>query len=349
MMDTILNLGLGDRRGGGPRARDAGNERFAWDSYRRFVQMFGEVVLGVPADRFEHALSRKKSARGVAARHRARRAGDLRELVDEFRRLVRERDGRGLPGRPARAAAGRDRRRVPLVAEPTRRRSTGAPHGIPDDLGTAVNVDAMVFGNLGDDSRHRRLLHPQPGDRRAALYGEFLPNAQGEDVVAGIRTPLPLGGAGGRSSPDAYARAARDHGAARGALRRRAGHRVHDRARHAVHAADPRRPSAPRRPRCGSPSRPGRRGRDRPRPGASAASTRRSSTSCCTPRSTRAPSASGVGARAARVAGRRERRGRLRRRRPPSARHAAASRVILVRCETSPEDIHGMIVAAAAS
>src|SRR4051794_773791 len=188
MMDTILNLGMSERAAAA-LAAESGNERFAWDSYRRFVQMYGEGVEGVPSDVYEHALTRKKSDRGVRA-DTDLDAADLGGLCAEFRRLTTEHGGT-LPEDPRaqlRGAVGAVFRSWSNPRATVYRRA----NNISDDLGTAVNVMQMVFGNLGDDSGTGVCFtrNPSTGEREA--FGEFLVNAQGEDVVAGIRTPRPL-------------------------------------------------------------------------------------------------------------------------------------------------------------
>jgi pyruvate,orthophosphate dikinase len=189
MMDSILNLGMSDATVAA-LARESGDERFAWDSYRRFLQMFGEVVEGVPSDVFERALTRKKTERGVRLDTELTVA-DLRGLVAEFRRLAREETGRELPD------DGREqlRRAVDAVFrswQNPRARVYRRANAIPDDLGTAVNVMQMVYGNLGEDSATGVCFTRNPSTGARELYGEFLQNAQGEDVVSGVRTPHPL-------------------------------------------------------------------------------------------------------------------------------------------------------------
>jgi pyruvate,orthophosphate dikinase len=189
MMDTILNLGIGDEVADG-LARAAGDERFAWDSYRRFLQMFGEVVIGVPGDVFEHALSRRKADRGVQSDTELG-PEDLRALVDDFRRLTREETGEEFPADPREQL----RRAVDAVFRSWQNPRAAVyrrANGIPDDLGTAVNVMQMVFGNLGETSATGVCFTRNPATGEKEVYGEFLVNAQGEDVVAGIRTPRPL-------------------------------------------------------------------------------------------------------------------------------------------------------------
>ncbi len=189
MMDTILNLGLNPRSVEG-LARASGNERFAADSYRRFVQMYSNVVLGVPSDLFEDALTRAKSSRGVHADVDLD-ASALRELVEEFLSISREQTGRDFPEDPREQLDGAIT--AVFASWNTPRARTYRRHeGISDDLGTAVNIMQMVYGNLGDDSATGVVFTRNPSTGERVLFGEFLLNAQGEDVVAGIRTPRPI-------------------------------------------------------------------------------------------------------------------------------------------------------------
>ena len=190
MMDTILNLGIDDAAVRG-LAAESGNPRFAWDSYRRFVQMFGEVVLGVPSDDFELALSQLKRERGVAL-DTDLSAEDLEGLVAVFKRITEESAGAGSFGDDPREQL---RLAINAVFESWQNPRAAVyrrANDIPDDLGTAVNVMQMVFGNLGDGSGTGVCFTRNPATGAKELYGEFLVNAQGEDVVAGIRTPRPL-------------------------------------------------------------------------------------------------------------------------------------------------------------
>jgi pyruvate, orthophosphate dikinase len=189
MMDTILNLGLNDEATEGLAAR-TGNPRFAFDSYRRLIQMFGEVVEGIDAHSFESALSSLKQQRKVQ-HDTDLSADDLRELVETFKAIYRDEAGFAF------AAGARDQllRAVRAVFESwdtPRAQVFRRAHDIPDDLGTAVNVVQMVFGNKGDRSGTGVAFTRDPSTGEAGLYGEFLANAQGEDVVAGIRTPQPI-------------------------------------------------------------------------------------------------------------------------------------------------------------
>jgi pyruvate, orthophosphate dikinase len=190
MMDTILNLGLNDESVEG-LARKSGDERFALDSYRRFVQMFGDVVMGVDGHLFEDALDRAKRERGVRSDVDLD-ADDLRRLVERFKEIYRSGTGEDFPQDPAEQLD----RAVSAVFRSwnTPRAITYRRHdNIPDDLGTAVNVGQMVFGNMGPTSATGVAFTRNPSTGERELYGEFLVNAQGEDVVAGIRTPRPLG------------------------------------------------------------------------------------------------------------------------------------------------------------
>jgi pyruvate, orthophosphate dikinase len=189
MMDTILNLGLNDETVEG-LARSTGNPRFAYDSYRRFINMFGDVVLGVDPQAFEDALTAKKDEVN-AAYDTDLSAEDLRDLCVRFKSLLQEHTGAGFPADPreqldlaVRAVFGSwDNHRAKVYRK---------LNGIPDDLGTAVSVQCMVFGNKGETSGTGVAFTRDPSTGENVFYGEFLMNAQGEDVVAGIRNPRPL-------------------------------------------------------------------------------------------------------------------------------------------------------------
>ncbi|MBM3328732.1 MAG: pyruvate, phosphate dikinase [Calditrichaeota bacterium] len=195
MMDTILNLGLNDATIKGLLAR-TGNPRFAWDSYRRFVQMYGDVVLGVKAasdreaDPFEEALDEAKSSRGV--KHDTElMAEDLSRLVDRFKEIIADRKGVRFPEDPWEQLWGA----IGAVFHSwmnDRAVEYRRLNSIPAHWGTAVNVQAMVFGNMGDDSGTGVAFTRNPASGAREFYGEYLTNAQGEDVVAGIRTPKPI-------------------------------------------------------------------------------------------------------------------------------------------------------------
>jgi pyruvate, orthophosphate dikinase len=189
MMDTILNLGLSDEAAEG-LAQATGDARFAWDSYRRLVQMYGDVVAGADAHRFEQELRALKERRGVE-QDLELSADDLRELTGRFKELYREAAGEDFP------ADARVQLRWAVQAvfdswETPRAQVYRRANGIPDDLGTAVSVVQMVFGNRGDESGTGVAFTRDPATGEQGLWGEFLTNAQGEDVVAGIRTPEPI-------------------------------------------------------------------------------------------------------------------------------------------------------------
>jgi pyruvate,orthophosphate dikinase len=187
MMDTVLNIGLTDASVAG-LAAVSGSERFAWDSYRRLIAMFGKTVLGVEG--FDEALDEAKAAKGVESDTELD-ADDLRALVERSKALVTEVTGRPFPQDP--------REQLDLAVRAVfgswtgeRARLYRRQERIPDDLGTAVNIVAMVFGNLGDDSGTGVAFTRDPGSGARGVYGDYLQNAQGEDVVAGIRNTLAL-------------------------------------------------------------------------------------------------------------------------------------------------------------
>jgi pyruvate,orthophosphate dikinase len=189
MMDTILNLGLNDRSVEGLKAK-TGNGRFAKDSYRRFIQMFGNVVLGIDKDAFEHELSAvKKKAKAKADVDLTEK--DFDEVIQRYEGVVQKHTGQPFPQEPreqlkgARDAVFRSWMNPRAV---TYRKLNDIPH----DLGTAVNVQSMVFGNMGETSATGVGFTRNPSTGAREFYGEFLENAQGEDVVAGIRTPRPI-------------------------------------------------------------------------------------------------------------------------------------------------------------
>ena len=198
MMDTILNLGLNDETVEG-LAKSTGNERFAWDSYRRFIQMFGNVVMGIPHEKFEKILEKKKEEVG-AKEDVELSAQDLKEVVKEYKELVKRETGREFPQDPYQQL----KMAIKAVFD-----SWNNPRAIkyreinkiPEDYGTAVNIVAMVFGNMGETSGTGVAFTRNPSTGENVFYGEYLKNAQGEDVVAGIRTPQPLTKAQ-KSSPE---------------------------------------------------------------------------------------------------------------------------------------------------
>jgi len=189
MMDTVLNLGLNDVTIQGIINRTK-NERFAYDSYRRFIQMFGNVVLGIDHDKFEELLEETKKELGVKLDTEVDVDG-LKKLVEKYKKLVKKETGKDFPQEP--------KVQLEMAIDAVfkswnnkRAITYRKVNKIPDDLGTAVNVQEMVFGNMGDDSGTGVGFTRNPSTGEKEYYGEYLLNAQGEDVVAGIRTPLPL-------------------------------------------------------------------------------------------------------------------------------------------------------------
>ncbi|WP_328948492.1 pyruvate, phosphate dikinase [Streptomyces sp. NBC_01220] len=189
MMDTVLNIGLSDASVVGLVAQ-SGDERFAWDSYRRLIQMFGKTVLGVDGDLFEEALEAAKEAKGVTVDVDLD-AADLKKLVKQFKKIVTRDAGRDFPQDP------REQMDLAIKAvfdswNTDRAKLYRRQERIPGDLGTAVNVCSMVFGNLGPDSGTGVAFTRDPASGHQGVYGDYLQNAQGEDVVAGIRNTVPL-------------------------------------------------------------------------------------------------------------------------------------------------------------
>jgi pyruvate,orthophosphate dikinase len=189
MMDTVLNIGLSDKSVQG-LAKQAGDDRFAWDSYRRLIQMFGKTVLGVDGDLFEEALEAAKAAKKVTVDTELE-AADLKKLVTKFKKIVKAEAGRDFPQDP--------REQMDLAIKAVfdswngdRAKLYRRQERIPHDLGTAVNVCSMVFGNLGPDSGTGVAFTRDPASGHQGVYGDYLQNAQGEDVVAGIRNTVPL-------------------------------------------------------------------------------------------------------------------------------------------------------------
>jgi len=186
MMDTVLNLGLNDKTIIALMEKTK-NERFGWDSYRRFVQMFGSVVMDVEHDKFEEALQSKKDKKNIKFDTELT-AEDLKELVEDYKRIVKEAKGKDFPQDP--------REQLEMAVDAVfdswnnkRAVSYRNLHDIPHNIGTAVNVQVMVFGNMGQDSGTGVAFTRNPATGEDKFYGEYLMNAQGEDVVAGIRTP----------------------------------------------------------------------------------------------------------------------------------------------------------------
>ena len=189
MMDTILNLGLTDETVLG-HAAATNNPRFAWDCYRRFIQMYSDVVMGLPINQFERALERAREKAGVATDPELS-AEQLQALVEEYKAIVRKQAGREFPQEP------HEQLNMAIQAVFSSWNTDRAVYyrnreKIPHDMGTAVNVQMMAFGNMGWDSGTGVVFTRNPSTGVKEFYGEYLLNAQGEDVVAGIRTPQPI-------------------------------------------------------------------------------------------------------------------------------------------------------------
>ena len=189
MMDTILNLGLNDQSVKG-LAKKSKNERFAYDCYRRFISMFGSVVLGIEKSEFEHIVTKKKEQRQIK-QDSSLTTEDLKDIVQKFKALVKKKSAEDFPADPYQQL---------FLARDAVFKSWNNPraieyrrlYNIPSHIGTAVTVQTMVFGNLGETSATGVGFTRNPSTGENHFYGEFLVNAQGEDVVAGIRTPQPI-------------------------------------------------------------------------------------------------------------------------------------------------------------
>ena len=190
MMDTVLNLGLNDRSVKGLAAAADGDERFAWDCYRRLIQMYAGVVLEVKGEHFEDIIAKVKK-KGKIKLDTDLTAKDWKEVVSAYKKLIRSRTGRAFPQDPHNQLWGAIGAVFSSWDNPRAVKYRDL-NNIPHDLGTAVNVQAMVYGNMGEGSATGVAFTRNPATGENLFYGEWLPNAQGEDVVAGIRTPLPL-------------------------------------------------------------------------------------------------------------------------------------------------------------
>ena len=286
MMDTILNIGLNDEVVAG-LARRSGDERFAFDLYRRLVQMFGSVVMGVPDEVFDAVITAQRNRLGVATDAEID-AGHWRLITARFKEIYRTYTGADFPADPY--------EQLRLATEAVFRSWNGKravdyrnAAGIPHDLGTAVNIQTMVFGNMGANSATGVAMSRNVSTGERELEGDFLFNAQGEDVVAGIRAHAAARGARAADAGD-LPRFRRHRGAAGNALPQRAGHGVHDRAGQALAAADAR-CQAHGAGRGAHRRGHGRGGADHARGGAAAACGRSRSTSSCTRSSSPMPCA----------------------------------------------------------
>ncbi len=234
MMNTILNLGLNDKTVEG-LAKLSGNPRFAYDSYRRFIQMFGEVALDIDMEKFDHIFDSQKKKSKVKA-DTDLTAKDLQAIIVEYKKLVQKETKKPFP---------QDAHEQLAMSRDAVFRSWWNPKAsyyrkmekIPDEIGTAASVQAMVFGNIGDDCATGVGFTRNPLTGEKEFWGEFLINAQGEDVVAGIRTPEPLADLQ-KLMPGGLQATPHDHGELGEVLPRYAGLRVHHRAGHALHAPD---------------------------------------------------------------------------------------------------------------
>ena len=193
MMDTILNLGINDQTVQAV-IKSTKNPRFAWDSYRRFIQMYSDVVMGVSKSKFEPLIDDRKKKKGIKYDVDFT-AADFEEMVKEFKAFVKKSSGKDFPQDPIEQLKGA-RNAVFDSWMNDRAIYYRKSNGIPDDLGTAVNVQAMVFGNMGNDSGTGVGFTRNPATGERVFYGEYLLNAQGEDVVAGVRTPNPIANLG---------------------------------------------------------------------------------------------------------------------------------------------------------
>src|SRR5437764_4958761 len=198
MMDTVLNIGLNDESVAG-LAKQAGNDRFAWDSYRRLIQMFGKTVMGVDGEHFDDVFDEAKTAKGTK-NDLDLDENDLQGIVDRYKAVIRDHTGKEFPQEP--------RQQLDLAIKAVfdswnsdRAKLYRRQERIPADLGTAVNVCSMVFGNLGMDSGTGVAFTRDPGSGDQGVYGDYLQNAQGEDVVAGIRNTVPLADLEGIDKP----------------------------------------------------------------------------------------------------------------------------------------------------
>ena len=335
MLDTILNLGLNDESVEG-LAKQTENDRFAWDSYRRFVQMFGNVARGIEGEVFEEAIKEAKEERGVEDDTELD-TDDLKALTAKFKERYQEHTDEEFPQDP------KEQLRLAIRAvfdswTGERAVSYRRLNRIPDDWGTAVNVQQMVFGNKGDESatgvafsRDEVTGEPEPS-------GDFLVNAQGEDVVSGVRNTRDIAELKD-VMPEAHEQLMEILEHAREALQGHAGHGVHDRGRAAVHAADAQR-QAPRPGGRALRLRRRRRGPALQGGGARSRSTPARSTRCCTRPST--PRRSSRCSRAASARRRARPRARSSSPREEAVQAEQDGRdVILVRPYTEADDVAG--------
>jgi len=234
MMDTILNLGLNDKSVES-LAKRSNNPRFAADSYRRLIQMFGNVVLEIPKHAFDEVFDAKKKQKKTQL-DTDLDAEALKEVIEDYKKVVKKHAKRDFPQDPhEQLVMARDA--VFRSWQNDRAKHYRRINNIDDMLGTAVNVQAMVYGNLGETSGTGVGFTRNPATGAKEFYGEFLMNAQGEDVVSGVRTPVPILELQ-KIMPHVYKPVARDYNAAGEALQRHAGFRVHHPGWQTLHAAN---------------------------------------------------------------------------------------------------------------
>ena len=340
MMNTILNLGLNDETTEG-LIQLTGNPRFAYDCYRRFIQMFGEVALGIEMEKFDHVFDSRK-AKMKAKLDTDLTAADLQAIIADYKKIVKKQTGKDFPQDPWEQLT---------LSRDAVFRSWWADKAcyyrkmekIPDELGTAANIQAMVFGNMGETSGTGVGFTRDPGTGEKVFYGEFLINAQGEDVVAGIRTPQPIEELK-TVLPEAYKQLFEITQKLEQRLQGRAGLRVHHRRKARCTCCRPATVSAPVRRRFALQWRCATKASSTRRPLCCAWS-RSSSISCCTRCSTllrcaRLPKiAKGIAASPGAAVG------RVAFSADDAVTMSAKAPIILLRKETTPDDIHGMDVA----
>ena len=224
MMDTILNLGINDITVQAV-IKKTGNPRFAWDSYRRFIQMYADVVMELSKKEFEHLIDARKEKKGIKYDVDFS-ADDMKDMVAEFKAFVKKELGKEFPQDPIEQLKGA-RDAVFKSWMNDRAIYYRKANDIPEAIGTAVNVQAMVFGNMGNDSGTGVGFTRNPATGEKVFYGEYLLNAQGEDVVAGVRTPNPISNLG-KEMPAVYKQLRDITTRLEKHYQRHAGFRVHD-------------------------------------------------------------------------------------------------------------------------
>ena len=238
MMDTVLNLGLNDKSVKG-LAKVTADERFAYDSYRRFISMYGRIVLGLDGQPFDVLLENGQGAARGHAPTPTLPAAELKELCESYKAIVKEATGKPFPQDPMKQLRGRGRGRVQVSWNGARAIAYRVRERISHDLGTAVNVQAMVFGNRDDNSGTGVGFTRNAATGENKPYGDFLVNAQGEDVVAGIRNTEDLDALEGARSPTIHAELLGIFARLEAPLPGHVRHRVHHRAGQALDAPDP--------------------------------------------------------------------------------------------------------------